>query len=63
MMPCRDHFLPLVMGPTLIVTSCSGADHGILFKGGDVLEKGSRVDTVIFDKTGTLTTCNLQVED
>jgi cation-transporting ATPase V len=29
---------------------------GVLFKGGEVLERSQRVDTVVFDKTGTLTT-------
>ncbi len=32
-----------------------GAQLGILFKGGTVIENASRVDTVFLDKTGTLT--------
>lgn len=31
------------------------ASYGILIKGDDVLEKVSRITTIVFDKTGTLT--------
>lgn len=33
----------------------NGAKNGILFKGGETINKLSHVDTVFFDKTGTLT--------
>ena len=36
---------------------------GVLFKGGDALERLSQADTFVFDKTGTLTTGTLVVTD
>lgn len=37
--------------------------RGILTRGGDVLERLARVDTVVFDKTGTLTDGTLELTD
>ena len=31
------------------------SQNGILFKGGEYVERTNQVDTVVFDKTGTLT--------
>ncbi|MBS3972152.1 MAG: heavy metal translocating P-type ATPase [Erysipelotrichia bacterium] len=33
----------------------NGATHGVLFKGSEVIQTLSKVDTIVFDKTGTLT--------
>jgi hypothetical protein len=37
------------------VGTALGARHGLLIRGGDILEKASTVDTVVLDKTGTIT--------
>jgi len=50
--PCA---LGLATPLAILIGTSSGASRGILIKGGDVIEKASRVDTVILDKTGTLT--------
>ena len=41
----------------------NGAKNGILIKGGDVMDRFSKVDTLVFDKTGTLTKGKPEVTD
>lgn len=42
--------------PTAVTVGIGrGAEMGILIKGGDILERAERIDTVLFDKTGTVT--------
>ena len=41
----------------------NGARHGVLVKGGEVMDKFSKVDSLVFDKTGTLTKGKPEVTD
>jgi Cu2+-exporting ATPase len=50
--PCA---LGLATPTAVLVASGTGASLGILFRGGDILEKTARLTTVALDKTGTLT--------
>ena len=50
--PCA---MGLAVPAALTVAIGRGAQQGVLFKGGEALERLATVDTVLFDKTGTLT--------
>jgi Cu+-exporting ATPase len=58
--PCA---LGLATPAATMVGTSIGARNGVLFKGGDVLERVKDTDAVVFDKTGTLTRGEMTLTD
>lgn len=58
--PCA---LGIATPAALMVGVGKGAEHGILFRGGQYIERMRRLNTIIFDKTGTLTKGKPSVTD
>jgi Cu+-exporting ATPase len=58
--PCA---LGLATPAATMVGTSIGAQNGVLFQGGDILERVKDVDSVVFDKTGTLTEGEMELTD
>jgi Cu+-exporting ATPase len=58
--PCA---MGLAVPTAVLVATGRGAEHGLLIKGGEALQRLADVETVVVDKTGTLTAGRPEVTD
>jgi len=58
--PCA---LGIATPSAIMIGASKGAQHGVLIKSGEYLEKAYKIEAIVFDKTGTLTKGNPSVTD